>query len=577
MRLFLSISVAAALFCALYVLTSPGTLVDDAYISFRYAEHLVEGQGLVFNPGGERVEGYSNFLWVMLLAGLSSVGISPPAGARALQFLAALATLPLTAVIYSRISSTDRTSRLPSFLPGLVLSLNLSFLVHAHLGLESALFALAALLVVERFIAELDNPGFPFSALACVLASLLRPEGALFAGLLAVQALLLWRDKGKVLPYVVRWLLVFVCPLLVYHAWRYWYFGAPLPNTFYAKVSAPIMQRVIQGFTYLYCTLTGYDSGEWRPYGLAPLRWVAFVPIIGVVFSGLEPRRLLLLSATLGYLAFIVYAGGDWMPYNRFVAHIAPVLAILTILGIDDGRAWLEKRLGRKRSAASGLAFLSVLAVTLASLHVPHSPYNVSILKSLECAARQPGFIAAQANRVTGGSVTWGQEIGAWMTGNLPVYSRISVELAGQIPYFTDFSFLDTYGLNDRRIAQIIRSRPENVPDYILSQKPYAFTLQLRFKDGQLYFQSYYERVAFEREVFARAYTLAAIHRVAMKIPAWDEMWIATFTRKNAPDPSPSANAPLTVATLGDILNVGLTAPAGTVFHVDTPYIQYGS
>ena len=53
-------------------------LCDDAFISFRYARNLLEGHGLVFNPG-EYVEGYSNFLWVLELAaiwGLSGVGAS---------------------------------------------------------------------------------------------------------------------------------------------------------------------------------------------------------------------------------------------------------------------------------------------------------------------------------------------------------------------------------------------------------------------------------------------------------------------------------------------------------------------
>ena len=40
---------------------------DDAFISFRYARNLVDGHGLVFNPG-ERVEGYTNFLWTVLMA-----------------------------------------------------------------------------------------------------------------------------------------------------------------------------------------------------------------------------------------------------------------------------------------------------------------------------------------------------------------------------------------------------------------------------------------------------------------------------------------------------------------------------
>ena len=44
-------------------------LTDDAFISFRYVHNLLEGHGLVFNPG-ERVEGYSNFLWVLELAAI---------------------------------------------------------------------------------------------------------------------------------------------------------------------------------------------------------------------------------------------------------------------------------------------------------------------------------------------------------------------------------------------------------------------------------------------------------------------------------------------------------------------------
>ena len=52
-------------------------LTDDAFISFRYARNLLEGHGLVFNPG-ERVEGYSNFLWVLELAAVwRALGVPP--------------------------------------------------------------------------------------------------------------------------------------------------------------------------------------------------------------------------------------------------------------------------------------------------------------------------------------------------------------------------------------------------------------------------------------------------------------------------------------------------------------------
>ena len=43
---------------------------DDAFITFRYAEHVASGNGLVWNIGGPHTEGYTNFLFVLLLAGI---------------------------------------------------------------------------------------------------------------------------------------------------------------------------------------------------------------------------------------------------------------------------------------------------------------------------------------------------------------------------------------------------------------------------------------------------------------------------------------------------------------------------
>ena len=59
-------------------LTSVGWFItDDAFISFRYVRNLLEGHGLVFNPG-EYVEGYTNFLWILELAAIWRVlGIRP--------------------------------------------------------------------------------------------------------------------------------------------------------------------------------------------------------------------------------------------------------------------------------------------------------------------------------------------------------------------------------------------------------------------------------------------------------------------------------------------------------------------
>src|SRR5205823_2531369 len=69
-------------------------VIDDAFISFRYAENLVRGYGLVFNPG-ERVEGYTNFLWVLIIAGAKALGGDSLLSAKVLGTLANLVTLVL--------------------------------------------------------------------------------------------------------------------------------------------------------------------------------------------------------------------------------------------------------------------------------------------------------------------------------------------------------------------------------------------------------------------------------------------------------------------------------------------------
>src|SRR5690606_33595760 len=51
---------------------------DDAFISFRYSQNLANGHGLVFNPG-EKVEGYTNFLWTWLFSIPERLGWDTPA------------------------------------------------------------------------------------------------------------------------------------------------------------------------------------------------------------------------------------------------------------------------------------------------------------------------------------------------------------------------------------------------------------------------------------------------------------------------------------------------------------------
>ena len=59
-----------------YLIITHNHLGEDCFISFRYVENFVSGHGLVYNTG-ERVEGYSDYLWVMMLSLFRWMGFSP--------------------------------------------------------------------------------------------------------------------------------------------------------------------------------------------------------------------------------------------------------------------------------------------------------------------------------------------------------------------------------------------------------------------------------------------------------------------------------------------------------------------
>src|ERR1700682_3186644 len=67
------------------------SLFDDAMISMRYARNLAHGYGLVWNPGGERVEGYTNPLWVLFMAMVHFLPIAPSKTGLVIQIAAAAA------------------------------------------------------------------------------------------------------------------------------------------------------------------------------------------------------------------------------------------------------------------------------------------------------------------------------------------------------------------------------------------------------------------------------------------------------------------------------------------------------
>lgn len=390
---------------------------DDAYISLRYVHNFLDGQGLVWNPG-ESVEGYSNFLWVLLVGLLGRFGIDLVLATKL------LGTLCLLGCSYSvfRIcrvwhSSTPNVSAVAVLI---VLS-SLPMIVWSIGGLEPVLFALLLLLGLW-LVNRIPGEGTRAAILAGILFALLsmtRPDGPLY---LLCGVIWLAFHSRRSLPILLLTFLLFFGAFLL---WRYSYYGDWLPNPAYVKGTVTL-SNLWRGLSYLrdYAISLPYLL----PLTIASLIWLRARKVWA-------PRYSLLLIVIVGHLAYITIVGGDHMPAFRFMVPIIPLSAIVIAETVGNFMVTAD---GFRRLAPS-LAILSL--VTLQILFPPE--------------------ITARAKHEDGAAFL-GRIVGEYISANFPKGSLIALNTAGSTPYYApEHRFIDMLGLNDRTIAK--RKNPPRV------------------------------------------------------------------------------------------------------------------
>jgi hypothetical protein len=394
-------------------------LGDDAFISFRYARHLAEGLGLVWNPG-ERVEGYTNFLWVVLLSSGMRVGLEPELLAQVLG----LASGALVCVALLRLGARGSSAgSLWAWLPVSFLCLGGSFAAWCTGGLETMFFTL---LVFLGFGAASARPSRPLAtALALAAAALTRPEGLLFASLAS-----LWL-AGETLPERRRRtrtaaaLALLWGVILAHLFWRRTYYGYWLPNTFYAKVPAPWLEQGLEYFRRF--------QEQYR------LAW--FLPLWGLALLGKHRREALLaLAFTLPYLGYVLAVGGDQFEY-RFLVPVLPLAAWLFGQGLRALHGRLRDMLPRPvQIAATALPTLLLLLAVRAGYERHRGEHSaIEAIEHYATRRSEEGrFLRACIER-----------------GLLPRQVVLAVSGAGAVPYYTGWTTVDCLGLNDEHIAHL--------------------------------------------------------------------------------------------------------------------------
>ena len=272
--------------------------IEDAGISFAFARNLVEGDGLVGYPGGERVEGYSNFLWTMLVAGFYALGVPPWTSAKVMGAVFGVLTLPLVYRIVRKARPNGDGGA--GLLAAGMLAISPQYVIWAASGLENSLVCLLLAGGIDALLREMhdDSPHrIPRSALFFAGLAMTRPEGIAY-GVIAGFALLLDAVARRSLRRIPVWVVTLALPLVAYHGWRYWYFAWEFPNTYYAKLGIGTRFKpwswTASGWKYIKKYMTNH--------GL-----VYVLPIFAVATAGLRTRMRwvgLTVTAVLSVLLF---------------------------------------------------------------------------------------------------------------------------------------------------------------------------------------------------------------------------------------------------------------------------------
>ncbi len=423
-------------------------VTDDAYISFVFSRNLAEHGQLAFNLG-QPVEGYTNFLWTVILAAGMVLGISPEVSSRVLGTICALITLY---VVFRSCERAFERRTAWATVPAILLAASAGFACWTSGGLETQLFTMLVAIAIDGVVtAELeDGRGMPRAAVALALAAMTRPEGLLIAAVLGAVRLAAnalarrWITKRDLAAAAV-----FLGVWAPWFAWRWHYYGWPFPNTYYVKASGPWAspampaQMAAGGRYYL-----------WAWVAQARVVWALPFVVIGILSARRRTQRWVLVAActllAVSYLAYAAAVGGDFMGLHRFIMPVFVCTAILATLGMETVVRTLQHHW-----IARALVALCIAAFAVSQLRLTRD-------STRSCANRtcandhgidSPAFLMVYTEDRAA--------IGRAMASCFSPDDFSIVGGAGAQPYYGAMRGIDVFGLVSERIAhEAPRSNP---------------------------------------------------------------------------------------------------------------------
>ncbi len=440
-------------------------LVDDAYISMRYARNWAEGLGPFYNPD-ERVEGYTNFLWMFLLHGAARAGIQPPGAAYSLGVFCIGLTLSATYFLALRLS----TNRIVSVFASILLVSDTGWWAWSLSGLETPLLALLFTVILYLWLKPCRSTADWIGlSLIVVAAALTRPEGIL--AFLYISLILFVRRNKKRAANLAVFVGIFLAFYVTFLFWRRWTYGLWLPNSFYAKHGFGGAGLLFRGLEYV-----------WNVFLAHPL-WAAV--LLGAGIGGWKDKRYrdVFVFAIL-YLGVVVLTGGDHFTLGRFCVPVIPILSVLVADALRRASGEITVLRSMAYSPGSRKAILALALTVILGLGVMNGSWTFEY-------ERGGGSHLSEVEWAT----AWGNMGRVWRERVGPE-TVVAVTTAGALPYVSELPTIDILGINDHHIAQrdvpigsgiaghekgdasyVMRRRPQLVqiaPMLLFQRKPYS-------------------------------------------------------------------------------------------------------
>jgi arabinofuranosyltransferase len=499
-------------------------LFDDAMISMRYAHNLANGDGLVWNPG-ERVQGFTNLGWVLLMAVPHRLGVPLERASLAVQLFNV--ALHLAMILFVLTAPWRRGRWIAGAVASLLVASDGSIVTWGLAGLETtcqSLLVTAALLPLLGDAPESDALSPAWAALATIV----RPDALLvYVVVLAISLVRSYRSERENRSRRLLLAAASVAAVMALFVFQRAYYGEWLPNTYSLKATLGAAE-LTRGLSY--ARLFAFDEFFGVPLLAAPiacfgLRWLRFGPE--------QAMRVVAVAALpVLWLGYVVSVGGDAFGDGRFFVALIPTMALFA------------------GEVVEGL--VAVVAEPRPAQRLPRFAATVALFVLAGGLLRHGWLGLASLPRMGGpepSGVSSARIADALVRGGLPKHTLIGVFWAGVTPYFMpDYRFHDFLGKTERRIAHT-RAHPgppghnkwdydyslgQVKPDLILTAGPFGFPDELdasRRRTKRTHDDSFHPDLWFD-PIFRAEYRMNRLRIESDGIPVESVQWI--YAREGA-------------------------------------------